>query len=124
MSVMGEGLDQSFQANGSLATRQFTFVSIDTNGDVGDGGAGDFSVGILQNKPAAAGRPASVRISGTSKLKIADTVNEGDLLKADTDGAGVPSTADRENVVARALEAGASGAYIMVEILKFQSSHA
>lgn len=109
----------SFPALGDLSARQFTFVTQDTDGRVGDGSAGDACTGILQNKPAATDRAAAVQINGISKLKVAGTTTQGDRLKMDTLGLGVVTTTASDKVGAIALEDGAADAYIAVLVVPY-----
>lgn len=119
MTLALGGQVASFPALGDLSARQYTFVTQDTDGRVGDGSAGDAVIGILQNKPAATDRPAQVQIDGISKLKVAGTTTQGDRLKMDADGLGVVTTTATDKVGAVALEDGAANAYIAVRVLPY-----
>lgn len=119
MTVALGGQMASFPAAADLSARQYTFVTLDTDGRVGDGAAGDACVGILQNKPALIDRPATVQIGGISKLKVAGTTSQGDRLKMDTDGLGVVTTTATDKVGAIALEDGAANAYIAVLVTPY-----
>lgn len=77
-------------------------------------GAGVVPLGILQNKPAAAGRAGQIRRVGLSKLIIADTITSGELLKSDASGHGVHADTNNDNYGAIALEAGTTGQTITV----------
>ena len=76
--------------------------------------AADEVVGILQNKPAAAGRAAEVRQLGIAKWKLGGTVTAGDKVGTDAAGLGVTKTANNDWFLGRALESGVSGDIISV----------
>jgi len=69
--------------------------------------AGIAPLGILQNKPAAAGRVGQIRRVGISKLVLGDTVVAGNFIKSDVNGHGVPVATNEDNYGAIALEGGA-----------------
>ena len=75
MRIHVPGLDITLEAGADLSTHQFKFVvgsaaAAAQQARVSLGGAGDRSIGILQNKPNAAGLGAVVRVSGCSKLVV------------------------------------------------------
>jgi len=60
-------------ASADLSASQFCAVKVDTSGQAalaqGNAAVPDQIIGILQNKPTAAGRPAIIQINGVSKAK-------------------------------------------------------
>jgi len=68
------------------------------------------AVGILQNKPAAAGRDAAVAYEGHMKAKVTGAVSAGDRLKVTTGGYLTASGSGDGPQVARALADASSGA--------------
>lgn len=75
------------KAGADLSAAQFLAVKVDTDGDVVLAGAGEVALGILQDKPAADGRAATVAAAGVSKCVFgADSVTPGMLLAADANG--------------------------------------
>jgi len=98
----------------SLATHQFKFVTLHTDGTCILGGTGGVLIGILQNTPAI-GEAARVRVLGTSKLVMSTTCDELAQLKSAT-GAGVTVTTAKDWVGAIALEA-ATAANDIIEVL-------
>jgi hypothetical protein len=75
----------SFPAAADLSAKQYFFVNIDSNGNVALAGAG-YADGVLQNKPAAAGRAATVTAEGRTKVVLGGTVNPGDEVTSDSAG--------------------------------------
>ena len=96
-------------AKRDLSNYQFFPMKIDTDGliDYADSSAGAVVIGILQNKPEAAGEEAEVAILGTSLLEVdaGTDINEGDFIGSEaTSYHGVKVTADKAAYFAIALE--------------------
>lgn len=103
------------KAEGDLSTKQFRFMEISGAFQVDTcDNASDLPDGVLQNKPAAAGRAAEVRQLGITKLVLGGTVSAGDRIGTDTNGAGVAKTANNAWFKGKALEGGDSGEIISV----------
>lgn len=68
---------------------------------------------------AEAGLAVGVATSGFHKALIGASVTAGVPLKANTVGKLVPATSDKDHVIAVAQEAASSGAFIEVEIKKY-----
>jgi hypothetical protein len=112
MRINRPGMDTTIEAGADLSTHQFKFV-IGVAGVAGGqqarvnvSGANGRTIGVLQNKPNAAGLGAVVRVSGTSKLVVDGTVAiaAGNPLKADASGRGVLAATDKDKVGGIALE--------------------
>ena len=74
-------------ASADLSAKQFTFVTVNASGQVASPADGASVIGVLQNKPTAAGQGASVMINGVSKVKAAgSTLAAGDLCATSTSG--------------------------------------
>lgn len=75
-------------AAADLSTKQFYGVEINSSGQVSvNNAAGEFCIGVLQNKPSAAGRAATVAYSGITKVVAGSGgLDEGDLVKVASDG--------------------------------------
>jgi hypothetical protein len=75
--------------------------------------ATDVLLGVIQDKPAAAGRAGCVRIYGISKVEAGDAVLENALVTSDNVGRGVTAAAGagtNNYIIGRALTAaGAAG---------------
>ena len=118
---MGSSMDITFKASEDLSNYQYHFMKLDADGKVAHCTANtDKVIGILQNKPDAEDKAALVRISGTSKLVMSGTNNEGDYItpsdQAGDYGEGWVSTTDKDFIGAIALEA-ATAADDIIEAL-------
>jgi hypothetical protein len=78
----------TFPAAADLSAKQFYAVNGNQTDGVNVATATKNMTGILQDKPAAAGRAASVAIEGQSKAAItaSTAVTAGNLLEVDTGG--------------------------------------
>ena len=113
MRVSTPGLDKSYEANADLSASQWCAV-VPTAGPAGGvqarvalSGSNARAIGILQNKPSAAGLAAVIRLSGTSKMKVdgnASAIAAGDPLKSNGSGLGVKAATDKDKVLAIAME--------------------
>ena len=100
-------------ASADLSASQYCFVAIDTNGQITLAGDDGNPVGILQNKPDAAGRAGEVLIAGISKLKVGATVGAGFNVGCGASGQGkqTDSSSFRNGVF---VSGGASGDFVTV----------
>jgi len=100
------------KAAADLSALQYTCVKLDTNGNVvAATAATDKIIGILQNAPTA-NQFADVLLrnsAGTSKAKLGGTVAAGDYLTSNGSGALVTTVTAGNEIVGRAIKAGASG---------------
>jgi len=103
--------DWTFPANADLSSSQFRAVTLGSNGNVAVvAAAGADAVGILQDKPAAAGRAAQVRVLGISKaIAGAGGVSVGDRVKTDASGGVITTSTAGDVVIGRVLVAAAAG---------------
>jgi hypothetical protein len=78
----------SLPASGDLSTKQYHAVKINSSGQVAVAALGENAVGILFDKPEAAGQICAVRVLDGSKAKAlaGGTIAAGDLLKSDANG--------------------------------------
>ena len=123
------GQDVTFEAAGDLSALQFTalkYTTAITNGQdcsVTGAGAGERAHMILQNKPAAAGRGATCRVSGFSKMKVDGSgtpIVNGSPLKVGSSGVGVVAGSDKDHVIATAAAPStAAGDIIEVQITPY-----
>jgi hypothetical protein len=80
-------------ASGDLSASQFFFVTLNGSAQVAVAGANVSVIGILQDKPTAAGQGCNVGYLGKSKLKLGGTVTVNDKVASDASGKGVKATA-------------------------------
>ena len=93
MAVEQDGIDITLPAAADLSSYQHRLLLVDDNGRGTIAlGSGTIGIGILQNKPAAQGRGAAVRIAGVSKYIGGAGHNERDLISSNTEGMGVATT--------------------------------
>jgi hypothetical protein len=89
-------LDISLLAAGNLSTYQYRFVKLSANNTVTICGNTEQALGVLQNKPSAAGEAARVRIFGVSRLAAHDnSLTYGVLVGSQAVGRGVAVSADK-----------------------------
>ncbi|MCU0296967.1 MAG: hypothetical protein MUF33_00440 [Candidatus Nanopelagicales bacterium] len=89
----------SFPAAGDLSADQYKAVELGSAGTVSvANAAGEPVIGILQDKPGAAGRVAQVAVGGVSKV-LAGTggIDEGQYVKTAADGRIVVAAAGTTN---------------------------
>lgn len=104
----------SLPAYATLVASQFRFVSIDSDGLVNrTGGAGLAALGVLQNKPAAAQRPAEVAYAGRVKVVAGATVAMGAKVQSDATGRAI-TAAGSDVVLGKCLIGGDVGELIEV----------
>lgn len=107
-------------ANADLSSSQYSFVKLTNASGKGRAaltGNGESALGVLQNKPSAAGDASTVGVRGVSKLKLGGAVTAGDPVSSDASGLGV-SAATGDIVLGEALESGVSGDLIPVNLDK------
>lgn len=113
MSTMDNAKCVTFEAGADLSTKQYYFVSVSADGQIDPTGDGAYAVGVLQNKPAAAGRAATVAIAGKVKVECGGTVTRGGPVASDANGKAVDA-ATGDVILGEALETGASGSVIAI----------
>ena len=117
-TVQMSGQDISLIAGEDLSADQFKFVK---------GGTADFRVilvtsatasspiGVLQDDPATAGLPCTVRVSGVAKVLAGGTVTRFTTVTLMSTGA-VQDKNGSDIIVGVALESGASGDFVTVRL--------
>lgn len=117
MATEQDVVDVGFAAGADISAKQFFCMKLHTTaGQVTVcSGATDLAIGLLQNKPAAAGRAARVAIGGISKGVAGAAISLGAQVGTDTNGRLVAKTTDEDWVIGVALTAStASGDVIDV----------
>jgi hypothetical protein len=82
----------TLEASADLSANRYQFVTVNSSGQVAVAAAGDPAIGVLQNKPAAAGRSATVRVLGVSKVKAGAALTKGDQVASNASGKAVTAT--------------------------------
>lgn len=95
MSYEIDTLDISLKAAGSLSGYQYCFVKLTADNTVDICGDGEQALGILQNKPSAAGQAARVRVMGVSRIVAGETLAYGDKVGSGALGVGAVETSDK-----------------------------
>ena len=103
----------TFVAGADLSTKQYTFVKLNSSGEViAAAAATDIPIGVLQNNPTS-GAEASVTIVGGTKIVAGAAIGEGALVGTSSTGKAVALVAGTDTtkyVVGTLLtESGADG---------------
>jgi hypothetical protein len=94
-------------ASADLSASQFLFMNISSTGAALNTTAGAMVDGVLQNKPDALNKPATVAYSGVSKVIAGAAVAKGARVMSNTAGKAITGTATNIGV-GRALEAASA----------------
>lgn len=87
MAYEQRGFCISLPAAGDLSTKQFYFMKLNSSGQVTTCAAvTDIPIGVLQNKPNAAGEPADIMVLGTTKVSGDANLAKGDQIGTSSDG--------------------------------------
>ena len=104
-------LDVSFKAAADLSSYQYCFVELSADNTVAKfGTASSIAIGVLQNKPTAAGQAARVRVLGVSRVRASDDETYGAKIGATTDGEGLMMSTDKDLFYGVCIEGNASHA--------------
>ena len=119
---------KTFEASGDLSTKQYFFMKQDTtfNRVTTCTAATDVPIGVLQNKPDAAGKAAEVMIVGLTKVSADAALTIGNLIGTSADGqadAKTVGTDITEYVVGRVYEAAAAAADLVGAFINCCNPH-
>ncbi|MGE3467655.1 MAG: capsid cement protein [Pyrinomonadaceae bacterium] len=103
-----------FLANAAFTDTPFRFVKL-SSGKLVLCGAGESSIGVIQDEPAA-NEAANVMSLGISKVLAGGTITQGSKVKSDANGKAVAAAAGEESL-GWALEGGSNGEYIDVFVI-------
>lgn len=81
----------SVPAAADLTAKQFYAVKVDSNGKAALAGAGEFAIGVLQNKPNS-GQAATVAWGGITKAVAGGSITAGATVAVDSNGKLVDAT--------------------------------
>lgn len=85
-------LKTTFVAGEDLSDSQFLGVVLNTDREIVlPTGAGEYSIGVLQEDPEA-DQAGAVMVAGISKLVFSETINPGQLVALTADGEGAVAT--------------------------------
>lgn len=109
------GFRRSYLTAGDLSASQYKFVKMSGATVVAVAATTDKAVGVLENKPAAAGRAATVMISGVCKVKASKSFAAGVPVFLAADGRVTDVEATNEPV--GLAESASSGSDSVVAVL-------
>lgn len=114
------GMKLAREASADLSTAQYKAVKLNSSSQAAPIAANtDVPLGILQDKPAAAGRAAEIMVSGISQMYAGAAVTAGQVIGIDASGRGVPLTVGTDTTryaIGQALTS-ASGADVLFAVL-------
>lgn len=98
MAAERPGTSASYQAAEDLSGWQFRYVKLDANGQIAKITANtDIPFGILQDKPAAAGRAGNVMLDGRSKIVGGANLVKGETVGTDAEGRAISKSVASSN---------------------------
>jgi hypothetical protein len=99
-------------ADADLSTHKYKLVKLTATGVALASVLNERVLGVLTNKPNAAGKSAQIQVAGVAKLMAGAAVARGDFVKVDATGRAIPQTAEAAGVqvyvIGQALEAAAA----------------
>lgn len=113
MAITENEFPITLEASADLSTKQYRFVTLSSGQVAVVASAGADAIGVLSDKPAAAGRPARVVVGGVTKVILGATVAQDAEVQSDANGAGI-TAASGDYVLGKALEGGDSGDIVAV----------
>jgi len=118
MAVMQSRDTRTFEAGEDLSSAQFKFVTLESDGqvDLADA-AGERAIGVLLNKPDAAGKAATVAITGKVMVEAGATVAAGAQLQTNAAGEAITAAAG-DVVMGYALEDAVDGQIFAMELIQ------
>jgi len=117
MAVFQSRDTRTFDAGTDLSAGQFKFVALAADGQVDLAGDGAQAIGVLYNEPSAAGRSATVVVTGKVKVKSGGSVTAGDEVASDADGNCVTAATD-DVIMGYALEDAVDGQVFAIELIQ------
>ena len=122
MSFENEQLRTTFSAAGDLSAHQYRVVRLSgvMTVNLASLNTAKTAIGVLLNKPSAAGRAAAVAISGITKAYAGGTVTAAQLVTHDASGQ-VITAISGSMVLGHALESGAANDLIGIRLYPYFS---
>lgn len=106
----------SVPAAADLSTHQYKLMTLNSSGQAALGNATNLIVGVLQNKPTAAGQAATLCWAGVSKVVAAGVITAGARVTSDANGLAIAATTAGDAVVGVALATSAANDIIPILI--------
>jgi hypothetical protein len=116
--------DITFKAAATLADYQYHAMVLSAANTVTLAGANAIAIGILQNKPDAAGEAAIVRVCGVSKMVAGERMDLGTMITSKSDGHGERADANAEHCYGIALESCTTDGDIVAVLLNHCDAYA
>lgn len=116
MSYDVPGDTRSYEAAGNLVTSQFKFVKLAGANVTAVSAITDKAIGVLQNKPDAAGKAATVMIDGVSRVRASGAIAAGVAIYMAADGSAT-STQGASALAVGVSENAVAGAGELVSVL-------
>jgi hypothetical protein len=116
MAVFQSRDTRTFEAGGDLSAGQFKFVALAADGQVDLAGDGVDAVGVLYNEPDAAGKAATVVVTGKVIVEAGASITTGDAIASNAAGEAI-TAATGDIVKGYALEDGVDGQIIAIELV-------
>jgi len=118
MAVMQSRDTRTFEAGEDLSSAQFKFVTLEADGqvDLADA-AGERAIGVLLNKPDAAGKAATVAMTGKVMVEAGAAVTAGDQIQTNAAGEAIEAAAG-DVVMGYALEDAVDGQIFAMELIQ------
>lgn len=108
----------SRDAAGDLSAHQYKFMALNSSGQVAlNTASGGDCLGVLQNKPAAAGQASTVTTGGVTKVIAGASFNPGVAIMSNATGLAITATTGLK-ILGVALEAGVNGQVTSVQLDK------
>jgi hypothetical protein len=117
MAVFQSRDTRTFEAGGDLSAGQFKFVALAADGQVDLAGDGAQAIGVLYNEPDAAGKAATVVMTGKVIVEAGASVTAGDEIGVDADGNAV-TAATSDIIMGYALEDAVDGQIFAMELIQ------
>jgi hypothetical protein len=103
-------------ASADLSASQFRAM-VTSSGQLAVAGAGVDIVGVLQDKPDAAGREGAIMVDGVSKMVAGAAVTQDAAVMSDATGRAIDATATNKGI-GIALQAASAAGEIIAVLLK------
>ena len=109
MATENSLLSISLPAAADLSAAQYKIVHINSSGQAALSNATSLGVGVLQNKPTAAGRIATVAHAGITKCVAGAAITAGVRVTSDANGNAIAAATAGDAVIGFAVTGAASG---------------